>query len=87
MEIEYSEFVRTGSVEENNFQRIDFAEITITTTTGFWIWKKAKVEQRKIAKQSMYWFFMDTGRFTEFSKVEELERGFDAKQTFLKGIK
>lgn len=46
---------------------------------GFWPFKKS-IERVKVFKDTVYWQFMDTGKYTPGNKVETLASAYKAKQ-------
>jgi hypothetical protein len=50
----------------------EFAEITVKGTSE-------KIKRHTIAKESKYWFFVETGKFVPGSIAEDLERAYYAQ--------
>jgi hypothetical protein len=58
-----------------------YAEVDVTTTKGFWLWKKCCTERRIVCSHyGGAWFFIDTGEFTPGFEVDTLYRAYDAKK-------
>lgn len=57
-----------------------WATIDIVTETGFWLWKKTKIETREVFKKAgVNWIFVDTGEFTPGHEVERLQQALEAQ--------
>lgn len=79
MKIEYSDFILTETKGKNALDFEYFANIDVCTTTGFFK-KKHITETKKIRKTyAGHWHFVDTGKFTTGSIVEELARAWTAQ--------
>jgi len=60
--------------------RIVRATVDVTTPPPFWLfWIKPLVETRHIAKDSLFWYFADTGEFTPGQQAENLFRAYEAR--------
>jgi hypothetical protein len=71
-----SDFEYLGTTGEL-LEKVEHAEVTVTTGTLWW----KKSERKKIQRKALnFWFFVDTGDFTPGLQVEELERVYKAKQ-------
>jgi len=66
----YSDFTTLKIVGTGN-EKIHIA--TVKETTGFWIWKKATVRTVYKKAAGLFWYFVDTGRYTAF-EIERLAR-------------
>jgi hypothetical protein len=81
MSVTLSEFVLTDRKQTSPFRECLFAQVTVTTTTGMWPFKRTTVERREIAKDGgTWWFFTDTGKHTPDSQAEELARAYEARE-------
>jgi hypothetical protein len=80
MTVTLSEFVLTDRKQTSPFRECLFAQVTVTTTTGMWPFKRTTVERREIAKDGAFWFFTDTGEFTPGHEAEQLARAYEARE-------
>jgi hypothetical protein len=59
-----------------------YAEVDVTTTKGFWLWKKCCTERRIVCSHyGGAWFFIDTGEFTPGFEVDTLYRAERTRQS------
>ena len=78
-----SEFTLTHNVNNGpgsgSFSSTDFAEVTVTTQTGWLWWEKTHTERKKIFRDyGDYWRFCDGGGFTPGFQAEELAAAWRA---------
>jgi len=57
------------------------AEVDVTTTTGYWLWKKTETVTRQVFKDelSASWVWTDTGEWTPSRDVEQLHAAHEAQ--------
>lgn len=74
-----SNFVYLEKTGKNVFDAVYYANVDVTT--GFFF---KKTETRKIAKDFVNWYFVDSGEFTPMFDVETLARAYEAKNGKMK---
>jgi hypothetical protein len=65
-----SDFTPMGSQDDTQFAEITVTEHTVSNT---------KTTRHTIAKSHLHWFFVETGKFTPGSIVDDLERKYYAQ--------
>ena len=76
-----SEFVLTGIIQHGKVGEMLFADVSVTTETGWLWWKEKNCVRRKIAREyGCFWYFVDNGIFIPGNQVEALERGYRARE-------
>ena len=58
------------------------AKVDVTTTTGYWLWKKTETVTRQVFKDEMAvtWVWADTGEWTPRRDVEKLYNAYTAQE-------
>ena len=57
------------------------ADVDVTTTTGYWLWKKTETVTRQVFKDELAvsWVWADTGEWTPRRDVEQLHTAYEAQ--------
>ena len=82
MKIEISNLRNVIRKEVKYFGHQYDATVDVTTTTGFWVFKKILVEEKQIFKQvgTYWWSFLDTGDSVPSDQINKLARVYFHKK-------
>ena len=76
-----SEFVLTGIIQHGKVGEMLFADVSVTTETGWLWWKEKNCVRRKIAREYGHlWHFVDNGQFLPGHQADDLERSYRARK-------